>query len=75
MIDFNREPTSKFVVSYWHIPGGYDYSNATVLYEFYDTEEEAVVRARCIGGMPPEMADVYDIATYDRIRKSIAERV
>lgn len=75
MTHFNREPTSKFVVSYWHIPGGCNYTDATVRIEFYDTEEEANDRAKCIGGMPPEMADAYDIATYDKILKSIAKGV
>ena len=63
---YQRETTSKFVVSYWHIPGGANYSNATVMTAFTNTKEQAENLANYLGRMPPEMADVTSIEVYDR---------
>jgi hypothetical protein len=61
-----RKPTSKFVVSRWYIPGGYDYTNARSVHIFFDTEENAKAYAKEYE-MPPEMADAYPIGRYEDI--------
>lgn len=42
-------------VSYWYVPGGYDYSNAVIVEKLFETQQEAeefVLEYR----NPPEMA-------------------
>lgn len=36
-----QEPTSVAKVSFWHIPGGYDYSNAQVVLAYFSNLEAA----------------------------------
>lgn len=47
---------STHVVSYWHLPGGYDAVNATVRYAFFDSEEEAQELVHHLGEDSPAMA-------------------
>lgn len=56
-------------VSYWYIPGGYDYANAFIVEEPYYSEEEAKLRASEIGENIPEMAIVITAEEYAMRRK------
>lgn len=49
-----------FIVSYWVIPGGYDYHNAYLEEEEFSSKEEADAAAERIGESPPEMAVVFE---------------
>ena len=57
-----RQPDSKWVISVWYIPGGYDYTNAKAVVGFFPNELYDVVSALeeewdCM----PEMASVMDL--------------
>lgn len=56
-----QHPDSVCYVSYWHIPGGYDYMAAEVRKRYFANVEEAEFLARRYG-MPPEMAFVVMIS-------------
>lgn len=56
-------------VSYWYIPGGYDYTNAFVVEEPCYSEEEAKLRASEIGENIPEMAIVITAEEYAARKK------
>ena len=55
------EETSQWAVSWWNIPSMADYSNAFVVYSFFDTEEEAAAFVKEVGEAPPEMADMQSV--------------
>lgn len=61
-----RTATTKFVVSRWYIPGGYMYDSARNIDIFFDNEEDANAYAKEYE-MPPEMASILPIASYDNI--------
>lgn len=61
MYQLERYPSSKFVVSWWHIPRGTNYHAAYVVQEYCDTQEEADALAKERGLNPPEMAVVIPI--------------
>lgn len=61
-----RNQHSRFVVSYWIIPGGYRYDVAYCVAEFFSTQIAAERAADEIGRMPPEMAYVCTIEDWDR---------
>lgn len=68
------EPNDKttHVVSSWNIPGGDDYSQASVVNFFFPTESDANEFAR-IWEKPPEMAMVLTYRQYLEIKKSVSE--
>lgn len=66
---FPRNLDTTHVVSWWHIPGGCDYHNATPCIAFFDNKEAAKEFAREKGDYPPEMATVYTIEQYDASTK------
>lgn len=61
------------VVSYWYIPGGYDYVNAEVRTRVAHSEEEANALAESIGLMPPEMATVMTREQYILCKEQVAK--
>lgn len=65
--------TTKFVVSYWVIPGGYEYDKAYVAEAFFDLEVDANAYAKQIGEMPPEMAMVMTIESWQRAKDVAAK--
>lgn len=62
----NDTPNSdtKFVVSWWHIPGGCQYDHAMALEAFFPDQVSADSFCREVGTMPPEMAIVIPYETY-----------
>lgn len=54
------EPTSVAYVSLWHLPGGYDAVNASVVVRYFDDMEEARRFAQKYQ-YPPEMAFMMEI--------------
>ncbi len=69
-----KRPTH--VVSYWHIPGGYNYSGAYIIEEPCFSQEEADAVAAFHGEDIPAMAQVYTLAEWYAARKrSIARRI
>lgn len=70
---FEQQLDTTHVVSMWHIPGGYDYSNANVIYCFFEKEETAVVFEKK-WQYPPEMAVLLTIAQYGDIQQKTRQR-
>lgn len=62
------------LVSYWHIPGGYDYSKARATILECDSEESAEAFACDKGKDFPAMASVMTRAEYESIQERIANR-
>jgi len=60
----NRTKDTKYVVSRWYIPGGYEYDKALVLNVFFEDQGLAHEYQRQ-WEYPPEMADLMDIGRYD----------
>ena len=55
-----RQKDTTHVVSFWHIPGGCDYSNAEVFYAYFSEEEKARAFAKKYENIP-EMANLITI--------------
>lgn len=53
------EPDSVCHISYWHIPGGYDYHHAEVRVAYF-ADKEVAEKLAAKYHMPPEMAMVMD---------------
>lgn len=68
-----RTPASKWIVNYWHIPGGCDYDNARIILAYFDTEGEADEFAKD-KRYPPEMAYVYTVKSHDALLQKYKER-
>jgi len=58
--DSQQQADSVCFISYWHIPGGYQYDQARVCKQFFHNKELAEQVAEKYS-MPPEMAVVIDI--------------
>lgn len=46
------DPDVTHIVSYWVIPGGYDYNNAFVHEDYFTDEQEARLRLREVEDIP-----------------------
>jgi len=53
------EADTKFVVSYWYIPGGYNYVNAEARVAYF-ADEAAATKFEKEYEYPPEMAFTYE---------------
>lgn len=62
------------LVSYWHIPGGYDYVNARASTVECDSEEAAEAVACDKGKDFPAMASVLTRQEYESVQERIANR-
>lgn len=65
-----RQPTSRFVVSRWYVPGGCEYDKAVLVNIFFDTEANANKYAQQYE-MPPEIATLVTIALHTDIRNRV----
>lgn len=61
-----RTASTKAVVSYWHVPGGYMYDCAQVVELFFDCRDTAEKYAAKYDA-PPEMATATSIEYFDFI--------
>ncbi len=61
-----------WIVSYWYIPGGWDYVNAQACVAFFDSEELAR-RVAAEYDMVPEMAFAMSREQYEKGKKVAAE--
>ncbi len=61
-----RQDNTSHVVSFWHIPGGCDYSNAEVHLAYFSNEQQAKVFENKYAAMP-EMAACATIEYHDVI--------
>lgn len=61
---------TKYVVSYWYLPGGYDAVNAESRNLFCSMQELAEKACEEIGTYPPEMAFVISIEDYLRVKEN-----
>lgn len=67
-----RTDTTKFVVSRWYIPGGYQYDSARNIDIFFDTEEDATKYAKEYE-MPPEMSSLWPIDKHDDLTARVSK--
>lgn len=67
---YGRKPTSTHVATAWHIPGSWDYHNATCVQFFFDDEPSAK-RFVSRWDRLPEMTEYHTIEQHDSMTKQL----
>lgn len=74
--DYQRQPDSKWVLSFWVIPDGIAYDKAYPVNVFFsDAEHEFALSLEKRFEAPPEMAILTSIEMHDKIRAKIAAKI
>lgn len=69
-----EQPDTAWAVSFWHIPGGYQYNRAEIHEMFFSEQnKEQVETALARWNYPPEMPIVTDIKTHREIMEAAAQ--
>lgn len=58
-----------WVVSYWHLPGGYDAVHARAVYAFFENEDDAQAWTTKYAN-PPEMAVLMTRQQYEEAKRN-----